>query len=220
MSKKIISASILSANFADLGNDSMAALKAGVDAIHFDVMDHHFVPNLSFGAIPCKALRDFGINAEIDVHLMVDEPENYIEPFAKAGASRLTFHPETVKDPAVVLDKIRQAGMEAGLAFNPDKPIAISDELLASLDLILIMSVFPGFGGQSFIEETKEKMRETRQRLDRMNAKTHLAVDGGVKASNIGEIAETGATYFVVGSGLFSADDYNERVQQLRDALK
>lgn len=219
MSKNIISASILSADFANLGNDSKSALDAGADAIHFDVMDHHFVPNLSFGAIPCKALRNFGITAEIDVHLMVENPESYIKPFADAAATRLTFHPETVKNKNDVLQKIRDAGLEAGLAFNPDKPIDITDEELASLDLILIMSVFPGFGGQSFIEHTKDKIIETRQRLDKLNAKTILAVDGGIKIDNIGEVARAGANYFVVGSGLFSSNNYHERIDELRKAL-
>lgn len=220
MSKKIIAASILSADFANLGKDTSDVLKAGANAVHFDVMDHHFVPNLSFGAIPCDALRKFGITAEIDVHLMVDAPENYIEPFAKAGASRLTFHPETVKNPEIILQKIRDAGMEAGLSFNPDKPINISDELLCSLDLILIMSVFPGFGGQSFIKETLEKIKDTRKRLDKHNATTHLAVDGGIKIDNIGDVAHAGANYFVVGSGLFSAENYEERIKELQNAIE
>jgi len=215
----MISASILSADFSRLGEETKAVLDAGTDAIHFDVMDHHFVPNLSFGAIPCKALRDFGITAEIDVHLMVDVPENYIEPFKKAGASRITFHPEAVPDPEATLNKIRDADMQAGLAFNPDKPINISDELLASLDLILMMSVFPGFGGQTFIEETLVKVKETRERLDKMNANTYLAVDGGVKINNIASISNAGANYFVVGSGLFSADDYVKQMQLLRKAI-
>ena len=216
----MIAASILAADFANLGQDTQDALDAGVDTIHFDVMDHHFVPNLSFGAIPCKALRDFGISAEIDVHLMVDVPANYIESFAKAGATRLTFHPETVKNPEDVLKKIRAAGMEAGLAFNPDKSVDISDELLTSLDLILIMSVFPGFGGQVFIKETLSKITETRARLAKYQAKTYLAVDGGIKVENITQVARAGANYFVVGSGLFSAENYAERVDQLKNAIR
>lgn len=219
MPNKIIAASILSANFANLGKDTMDALNAGADAVHFDVMDHHFVPNLSFGAIPCAALRKFGITAEIDVHLMVDTPENYIEPFAKAGASRLTFHPETVDSPERVLQSIRDAGMEAGLAFNPDKPITISDELLCSLDFILIMSVFPGFGGQEFIDDALDKIKKTRERLDTHSATTHLTVDGGIKIDTIGDVARAGANYFVVGSGLFSAEDYVERIKALREAI-
>lgn len=219
MLKQVIAASILSADFANLGEDTAEALQAGANAVHFDVMDHHFVPNLSFGTIPCKALRNFGITAEIDVHLMVDHPEQYIEPFAEAGASRLTFHPETVDKPEMVLQKIRDAGMEAGLSFNPDKSINISDTLLSSLDLILIMSVFPGFGGQAFIRDTLTKIKETRVRLDQQNAKTHLAVDGGVKIENIGEVAQAGANYFVVGSGLFSAENYAERIKALQKTI-
>jgi len=216
----MIAASILSANFAKLGEDTQNALNAGIDAVHFDVMDRHFVPNLSFGVIPCKALRAFGITAEIDVHLMVDAPEKYVEPFAEAGASRLTFHPETVSDPEKLLEKIRKAGMSAGLAFSPDRPVNISDELLCSLDLVLIMSVFPGFGGQAFIGVTIDKIMETRTRLDKYKAKTYLAVDGGIKADNIGKIASAGANYFIVGSGLFSADDYIERVKELKEAIQ
>lgn len=220
MPKNMIAASILSADFANLGEDTADALQAGANAVHFDVMDHHFVPNLSFGTIPCKALRKFGITAEIDVHLMVDHPEQYIEPFAEAGASRLTFHPETVDDPERVLQKIRDAGLQAGLSFNPDKPVDISDALLCSLDLILIMSVFPGFAGQSFIKDTLTKLKETRARLDQQNAKTHLAVDGGIKIENIGDVARAGANYFVVGSGLFSAENYAERIKALQEAIQ
>ena len=220
MPQKIISASILSADFSRLGEDSSAVLAAGADAIHFDVMDHHFVPNLSFGAIPCKALRDYGVTAEIDVHLMVDAPEAYIEPFATAGASRLTFHPEVVENPIATLQKIRAAGMQAGLAFNPDKPITLDDEQLASLDLILLMSVFPGFGGQRFMQDTLEKIQQTRQRLDALHANTLLAVDGGIKADNIAIASQAGANYFVVGSGLFSADNYAERMQALRTNIE
>lgn len=215
--KKIISASILSADFARLGEDTSDVLSAGADAVHFDVMDHHFVPNLSFGAIPCRALRDYGITAEIDVHLMVDAPENYIQVFADAGATRLTFHPETVNNPAAVIKAIHEAGMEAGLSFNPDKEVNISDELLKSLDLILMMSVFPGFGGQGFIKETLEKIQQLRQRLDQLNANTILAVDGGIKTENIGDVSKAGANYFVVGSGLFSAENYADRIKALRE---
>jgi len=219
MNKKIISASILSADFANLGKEASDVIAAGVDAIHFDVMDHHFVPNLSFGAIVCKALRNADITATIDVHLMVDSPEHYIEPFAKAGASLLTFHPETVKDVEGTLKKIRETGMKTGLAFNPDKPINVSDDILASLDMLLIMSVYPGFGGQAFIKESLEKIRQTRERLEKIKAKPYLAVDGGVKINNIADVAQAGADFFVVGSGLFSENNYIEQVKALRDAI-
>jgi len=218
-SKKIIAASILSADFAELGKESIDVLSAGADVIHFDVMDHHFVPNLSFGAVICQALRQHKITAPIDVHLMVDHPEHFIDAFAKAGASMLTFHPETVDDVEGTLQKIRDAGMQAGLAFNPDKPVDISDTLLKSLDLILLMSVFPGFGGQAFIPEVLEKIQQTRQRIDQLNASTRLSIDGGVKVNNIAEISEAGADFFVLGSGLFGADDYTACIQALRKEI-
>lgn len=219
MPDPIIAASILSADFAKLGQETQEVLTAGANAIHFDVMDHHFVHNLSFGALPCQALRNYGISAEIDVHLMVETPENYIKPFAQAGASRLTFHPETVDCPEATLQKIREAGMAAGLAFNPDKPVDISNNLLTSLDLILIMSVFPGFGGQVFIKNTLDKIQEVRQRLDLSQATTYLAVDGGINTDTISEAAHAGADYFVIGSGLFSADNYSNRIAALRKAM-
>ncbi len=219
MPNHIIAASILSADFAKLGQETQEVLAAGANSIHFDVMDHHFVPNLSFGTLPCQALRDYGITAEIDVHLMVENPENYIKPFAQAGATRLTFHPETVDHVEATLQKIRDMGMQAGLAFNPDKPIDISDDLLTSLDLILIMSVFPGFGGQVFIKNIPGKIQEVRQRLNQYQAKTYLAVDGGINIETINNAACAGAQYFVIGSGLFSANNYSNRIAALRQAI-
>jgi len=215
-----IAISLLSADFARLGEDVNAALAAGADVIHFDVMDHHFVPNLSFGTIPCQALRDYGITAEIDVHLMVEHPEDYILPFAKAGASRLTFHPETVGNPDATLTKIRDAGMEAGLVFNPDQAITLSDEQLCSLDLILLMSVFPGFAGQTFIPSTFEKIRRLRTRLNQHQTIPYLGVDGGIKVDNIMAVTQAGADYCVVGSGLFSAKNYRERLKELRSQIE
>jgi len=220
MPKKIIAASILAADFANLGKETTDIIDAGADVIHFDVMDHHFVPNLSFGAVVCEALHKHHSTAVIDVHLMVESPENYIDTFVKAGASILTFHPETVDNVESTLQKIRDAGLQAGLAFNPDKPVDLSDETLKNLDLILLMSVFPGFGGQSFIEETLEKIRLTRERLDKLGAKTRLSVDGGVKINNIAQIAQAGADFFVLGSGLFSADNYSEQIKILRDKIQ
>ena len=211
----MISASILSADFARLADDCHAVLKAGAGAIHFDVMDHHYVPNLSFGSMPCKALRNAGITAEIDVHLMVEKPEQYVDVFHTAGATRLTFHPETTDDPIGLIERIRQTGMEVGLAFNPDQAVHISDHQLADLDLVLLMSVFPGFGGQSFINSTYDKIRDTRQRLNRHHATTRLAVDGGINIDTIGPAAAAGANYFVVGSGLFQAADYAQRIDAL-----
>lgn len=220
MRKPIISASILSANFAHLAQDANAILTAGADALHIDIMDHHFVPNLSFGTLPCTALRTAGISAEMDVHLMVDAPQDYIAPFAKAGATRLTFHPETTKTPDAIIKEIKQHGMEAGLAFNPDKPIVLSDALISSLDLILVMSVFPGFGGQRFIPESLKKIRSLRKQLDRLQANTLLAVDGGVKENNIHAIYAAGADYFVMGSELFLATCYKTKMNSIAQTLK
>lgn len=220
MPRKKIAASILSANFGYLADEVNAVLNAGCDTIHFDVMDHHFVPNLSFGAVICESLRKAGITAVIDVHLMVDDPEAYIEPFAKAGASLLTFHPETVTDVARVIATIKKYNMAAGLVFNPDKPVDISIEVAKELEMILLMSVFPGFGGQKFIAEVLQKAQQTRQWLDENKLSATLAIDGGIKAENIGPVAAAGVDYFVVGSGLFAAEDYHARVLELRQAIK
>ncbi len=220
MKHKKIAASILSADFAHLGDEVNAVLKAGSDTIHFDVMDHHFVPNLSFGSVVCQALRKAGISAPIDVHLMVDDPEAYILPFAKAGASIITFHPETVDDVDAAIDKIKESGMEAGLVFNPDKPVDIALDTAKKLDMILLMSVFPGFGGQTFIKDVLQKAKDTRAWLDENHLNIVLAIDGGIKVENIQESAAAGVDYFVVGSGLFSADDYAARVAELKEQIK
>ncbi len=218
--KTTIAASILSADFAHLGQESHDILNAGADVIHFDVMDHHFVPNLTFGAHICDALRNDDITAEIDVHLMVTDPESYIAPFAKAGANRLTFHPETVGDAKSVCDKIHAVGMQAGLAFNPDKPVNIPADLFSDLDMILIMSVFAGFGGQQFIPESLEKIRATKKLIEQYNPNIILGVDGGIKVDNIAQVVNAGANFIVMGSGLFDADDYAERVKMLRTQIK
>ena len=217
--KHIISPSILSADFANLGLEVNDALNAGAGAIHFDVMDHHFVPNLTFGAPICAALRKHGITAFIDAHLMVDEPDNFIDEFAKAGADLLTFHPETTADVDKTIDHILASGMQAGLAFNPDKPVLVTPAQLSKLSMILLMSVFPGFGGQSFIPETLDKLTSTRALIDKHNPNCYLGIDGGVKVDNIGMIAKAGADFFVVGSGLFEATDYAERMQALNQAI-
>lgn len=215
-----LAASILSADFARLGEEANNVLAAGADVIHFDVMDHHFVPNLSFGAIICKALRNAGISALIDVHLMVTDPEAYIEPFANAGANRLTFHPETVSNTAEIALKIRNAGMQAGLAFNPDKPVLIDKDTWPLLNMILLMSVFPGFGGQQFIPESLEKVTQTKQTINAHNADILLGIDGGIKASNIKQVVDAGANFVVMGSGIFDAKDYRERIKLIHESLE
>ena len=214
-----ISASILSANFAYLADDVQAMLSAGVDTIHFDVMDFHYVPNLSMGPMVCQSLRDAGITAPIDVHLMVENPEKYIEPFAKAGASIVTFHPETTGNVFELLQQIQQMGMQAGLVFNPDQAVLIDAAWFDYIDIVLLMSVYPGFGGQSFIPDVLDKIRSTRDFLDQNNSRARLAIDGGVKIDNAAGIVEAGSDYLVLGSGLFKADDYVRRVQQLKQLI-
>lgn len=220
MSTAIISASILSADFANLGQDCQAMLMAGADMIHFDVMDHHFVPNLSFGAVVCAALRKAGITAPIDVHLMVDDPMPYLAPFANAGANFITFHPETVRDIEHTVATIESHGLGAGVAFNPPQMITLDDTLLQRLALVLIMSVNPGFGGQAFMPDVLPKVRQLRQRLKRLNANTWLAIDGGIKLDNIQAVTEAGADFLVMGSGLFGADDYSTRVAAVRQQME
>lgn len=220
MSQKIIiAASILSADLANLGRETQAILTAGADAIHFDVMDHHFVPNLTFGTHICSALRNYGITAEIDVHLMVTDPESYIAPFAKAGANRLTFHPITVEDPITLCKKIHDAGMQAGLAYNPDKPITISKALFSVIDMILIMSVFAGFGGQQFIPDSIDKIAATKKLIEQHNPTILLGVDGGINVNNIAQVTKAGANFIVMGSALFETDDYATRIKQLRGKI-
>lgn len=219
MNRIQFAASILSADFAILGEESKAILAAGADAIHFDVMDHHFVPNLTFGAHICSALRNYGIKAEIDVHLMVTDPEKYIIPFAKAGANRLTFHPITVSDPLTLCKKIHDAGMQAGIAFNPDKEMIIDDALFSEIDLILIMSVFAGFGGQQFIPTSIEKMRAAKKLIEKHGKNILLGVDGGVNLHNIAQVVNAGANFIVMGSALFEANNYADRIKQLRKAI-
>ena len=217
MQKKIIlAASILSADFARLGEECRNALDAGADVIHFDVMDHHFVPNLTFGSHICDALRKYGITAEIDVHLMVTNPEDYVLPFAKAGANRLTFHPETVSDILSTCKKIHDAGMQAGLAFNPDKPIHFPEKIFADIDMILLMSVFAGFGRQKFMTDSIQKITDTKKLMTQHNSKILLGVDGGIKVDNIASVVNAGANFIVIGSGLFDAENYAERVKELR----
>ena len=215
----LIAPSILSADFARLGEEVDNVLAAGADVVHFDVMDNHYVPNLTIGPMVCKALRKHGVSAPIDVHLMVKPVDRMITDFAEAGASIITFHPEASEHIDRSLQLIKSLGCKAGLVFNPATPLHYLDYVMDKLDVILLMSVNPGFGGQSFIPSTLEKLREVRQRIDASGLDIRLEVDGGVKTSNIREIAEAGADMFVAGSAIFNADDYPTVIKEMREEL-
>lgn len=215
----LIAPSILSADFARLGDDVARALAAGADVVHFDVMDNHYVPNLTIGPMVCKALRDFGITAPIDVHLMVKPVDRIIPDFAKAGASLITFHPEASEHLDRSIQLIKDQGCQAGLVFNPATPLHYLDHILDKLDVILLMSVNPGFGGQSFIPGTLAKLRQVRRLIDDSGLDIRLEIDGGVKVDNIREIAEAGADMFVAGSAIFSQPDYKQVIDEMRSEL-
>ena len=211
-----IAPSILSADFARLGQEVDAVLAAGADIVHFDVMDNHYVPNLTIGPLVCEALRKHGIKAPIDVHLMVKPVDRLIPDFAKAGATWITFHPEASDHVDRTLGLIRDSGCRPGLVFNPATPLNWLDHLLDKVDMILLMSVNPGFGGQSFIPTTLDKLRRVRERIDASGREIRLEVDGGVKADNIAEIARAGADTFVAGSAIFGAPDYRAMIGRMR----
>ncbi|MBT1445327.1 ribulose-phosphate 3-epimerase [Shewanella sp. JM162201] len=215
----LIAPSILSADFARLGDDVKAVLDAGADVVHFDVMDNHYVPNLTIGPMVCKALRDYGITADIDVHLMVKPVDRIVPDFAKAGASIITFHPEASEHVDRTLQLIRDHGCKAGLVFNPATPLHYLDYVMDKLDVILLMSVNPGFGGQSFIPATLDKLKQVRARIDASGFDIRLEVDGGVKEDNIAEIAAAGADMFVAGSAIFGKPDYKAVVDRMRAEL-
>jgi ribulose-phosphate 3-epimerase len=219
MSPFLIAPSILSADFARLGDDVANVLAAGADVVHFDVMDNHFVPNLTFGPMICQALRDYGIKAPIDVHLMVKNVDTLIPAFAKAGADIITFHPEASDHIDRSLQLIKDNGCKAGLVLNPATPLHCLDFVMDKLDVILLMSVNPGFGGQSFIPTTLDKLRLVKEKIKESGFDIRLQVDGGVKANNIAEIAEAGADMFVAGSAIFSQDDYKVAIDEMRAEL-
>jgi len=216
----IIAPSILSADFSRLGEEVNSVLKAGADWIHFDVMDNHYVPNLTIGPMVCQSLRDYGITAPIDVHLMVKPVDQLIKSFSKAGATYITFHPEASDDVDRSLDLIKDNGCKAGLVLNPDISIEVLDSFLDKLDMILLMSVFPGFGGQEFIDSVLDKVTKMRSIINKNNLKTRLEIDGGIKLENIREAADAGADTFVSGSAIFGEPDYSEIIQKMRDSLK
>jgi ribulose-phosphate 3-epimerase len=215
----VIAPSILSANFARLGEEVDHVLQAGADWIHFDVMDNHYVPNLTIGPLVCEALRKHGVTAPIDVHLMVEPVDRIVPDFAKAGASLISFHPEASAHVHRTVQLIKSHGCQAGLVLNPATPIEVLDWVLEELDMVLLMSVNPGFGGQSFIPSALEKLRRVRQMIDRSGKPIRLEIDGGVKADNIGEIAAAGADTFVAGSAIFNSPDYADVIGRMKAAV-
>ncbi len=220
MLKAVIAPSILSADFAKLGAEVDGVLAAGADWIHFDVMYNHYVPNLTIGPLVCKALRKHGVKAPIDVHLMVDPVDRLVPEFAEAGATWISFHPEASRHVDRTIQLIRDSGCKPGIVLNPATPLSWLDHTLGSIDLVLLMSVNPGFAGQNFIEPVLGKLAEARRRIDASGREVRLEIDGGVKQDNIGAIARSGADTFVAGSAIFGAKDYAAAIRGLREAMK